>query len=73
MMLTEGNPEVRILRCSNPKRQMGEKELSLPARKGRKAKKIREPVLSQELREDVLVKEELTRMECYRKVASDRD
>lgn len=52
---------------------MGEKELSLPSRKGRKAKKIREPVLSQEPRKEVLVKEALMRMECYRKVTSDRD
>ena len=35
---------------------MGEKELSLPARKGQKAKKIRELVLSWELRKDVLVR-----------------
>lgn len=52
---------------------MGEKELSLPSRKGRKAKKIREPVFSQEPRKEVFVKEALTRMECYRKVTSDRD
>lgn len=71
MMLTEGTLEVRILRCSNPKRQMGEKELS-PARKGRRQRKSGS-LLSQELREDVLVKEELTGWNATEKVASDRD